>query len=373
MLDEGKVIDLEEVVRKRLNRLVNVRRGRNHEAIKTLSALDSAWDELNGGLEKDTQDVFQQMTLEERAMDEARALLEKNPFETIDPNAIIIAGKVVEETRRTGIPGLRIHVKIGSKVIAESTTDLYGNFTVSLGNLDVDGLVLDVLADEKLVILSRELALPRVGSIQRLILEVAGVPSLAERIEGGKANRDSIDSSGETVSARLANMREAQTALAELNALSREGLNTLREQLNTPPPIFPGSGPGPEPEPEDPIITPDGGGGTEDPVVEEPTGSFSISGKLTRAGVSNFSGLTVILFDKNKRLLEKDASAPVKENGVYRIQYHSDKLQGSGPKFFEAQVRVVDRRGVEQYRSRNTVTFKPGGNQIFNIKLKSTI
>lgn len=255
-------IDYENAVHERLKNIIDSKRSENEAAVGRLKSLESSWNDLNKSLEQEIKAEFDLMVLEEQATERARSLLRKNCV-PVKKNAFVIAGKVVDAESMVGLPGLLIKIVKNrckeQEVLTESRTDPFGNFTgtISPDNLDDKNcgkkvLTFLVFSDPKTLVHSEDKPMQiKRGKVEHVTLAIPCGANISDRLEGGKAVRDSVEKDAEVVSLRLTNMREAHTAVNRLAAVSLEDLQILSEELSIDPPDLPSPDIPDSPLPED--------------------------------------------------------------------------------------------------------------------------
>jgi hypothetical protein len=266
-MKEKRIPDTEiDPVCKRLERLVEVRKTANEEALGRIKFLTDSWGPLNKTLEVDIKDEFELMDLENQALDEALGDLEENRTRPVE-GAFTIAGKVLSEREKIGLPNVNVLVlqRIGkkSKLMVKGITDNLGNFVFRLGDETFDGndrseleVEYQVFAGDGTLLHSEVQPLTRrLGGIGRVMLAVAETDVVSDQLEAGKAVRDSILDSRNLIASRVENMRGAHDALAKMTGIVRDELDALHEALTVPPPeiievITPPSPEDDQPEPE---------------------------------------------------------------------------------------------------------------------------
>jgi hypothetical protein len=280
---ETSPADYDHIVRERVKTIIDRKMVANEAAIGRLNELESSWTGLNKDLEEGIKEEFELIGFESRAMEKARARLDRNPCEVDDENAFVLAGKVRDIDEKAGLPSLLVKV-LGpadrgeeQPVIAEEETDAFGNFTVKFSGEDLEKLQgnnrelgFQVYSDPKTLVHGEDLRMNvRPGRIKDIFLNIKCGDDLIDRLDAGLALRENIDRDEELVRRRVANTSEAHAAFSRRVSIGLEDLGILKDELSIAPPGVPsrigrlvGMEPSEEPEEER---------APEDEVEPEPT------------------------------------------------------------------------------------------------------
>ncbi len=246
--------EYEAIIDERLRNIIDSKSNENEEAIGRLKALETSWKALNSDLEQEIKSEFDNMALEENSTKRALNLLDKNSCVSVQENAFVIAGKVIDEESKIGLPGLLTkiskRVKKEENVPIETYSDHFGNFTGTILLDEKDEpegreekkqtlLFSFFLENGKTVYKEERRMQIKAGIVEKIIISVPCTPELSDQKEGGKYVRDSVEKDAELVKLRFKNMKEANTAISRMAEVGLEDIRELAEELSIAPPGLP--------------------------------------------------------------------------------------------------------------------------------------
>lgn len=249
---ETRIQDLNiDPVASRLNRIIEIKRAENDDAVGKLNKLESSWKKLNKDVERDIKTEFELLAVEEEAATEAVRNLEENRVRP-KKNLFIVSGKVIDAKNKVGLPGLSVIIEAmydeTSITIAEADTNSLGNYTAEISGKKLKEIsrrskkVVFLVYDEKKKLIHSEdksfRLLAGTGKVAHVILAVQEVDDIASRVEAGKAVFDSTKGNAEVIKLRLENMKRAHSDVAEYAELTRVDIKKLSKELSVNPPTI---------------------------------------------------------------------------------------------------------------------------------------
>src|SRR5882762_2701936 len=218
--DTGGEIDFETGIAGRMAALVARKRAENDLAIARIATLDTAWKDVNGGIDEDLKTGLDTVHVEAQAIRDAKERLQRNVCEGVDKNAFGLTGKVVDVKSKTGLPGLTVKIALaldGAAQNVEADTDSYGDFFFSfsldpavLAKLKQVSLLIVVLFGTDTVVYREQRALePKAGAVEHLSIAIDCSGKLNDVLEQGKQVVASVEGDAKLVEARAANFDAA--------------------------------------------------------------------------------------------------------------------------------------------------------------------
>jgi len=244
----GKAIDFESVMLHGLEKIIDAKKNDNMIASRELqkagNKLDSAKESVASNILKELDTTSTDKT----ALEQSKGLLKETCLPIGKKNYFVIAGKIKDERTDTGLPGLSVkisgHVNDQRMEFAETKSDIYGNFTVSIELKDFKDvksinpvLTFFIWSDPESVIHSEDVEMQiKSGRVGTVILSVSCGLDMVDRLESGKTIHDSVDEVQKTVNERTLNMTEIIASLKNILKINREGIRMFSKELLTSPP-----------------------------------------------------------------------------------------------------------------------------------------
>lgn len=247
---KNETINFEEIIRERLNEIIKQKEIENKEAVGKLDMLETSWNKINKSFEDEIKAEIDLVSKDEQTMVKTKTLLKKGPSVVGQEDMFAISGKVVEAESGVGVPSLLIKIlesgEREKRVLAEASSDHYGNFTFSFSGEDLQKiqgtkiLTFHVYSDTKTLVHSEDVQMQvRPGGIKSVTLSIPASAAISDRLEAGKALGESVEKDDELVNSRMSEMKEVHTTLKRLRKVSFEELQKLKEELSGTPPLLP--------------------------------------------------------------------------------------------------------------------------------------
>jgi hypothetical protein len=99
---------------------------------------------------------------------------------------------------------------------------------------------------------------------------------------------------------------------------------------------------------------------------------WMVFGQVLDASGNPALGLTVRVFDRDRRFDDLLGETETDANGDFSVTYHERDFKEAGEKLPELYVLVSDARGTELYTTRDDVRFRAGRSEYFLIRLGKT-
>jgi hypothetical protein len=97
-----------------------------------------------------------------------------------------------------------------------------------------------------------------------------------------------------------------------------------------------------------------------------------VFGQVLDASGVPAKGLTVRVFDRDRKFDDLLGETETDDNGDFSVTYHERDFKEAGEKLPELYVMVSDARGTELYTTRDDVRFRAGRSEYFLIRLGKT-
>lgn len=142
-------IDYDYLINERVRNIIEAKRKENESALGMLNALESSWDVLGKKMDEGIKEEFELIAVDVKAIERAKNLVERNPCIPVEENLFVIAGKVVDQESKIGLPSLTIKVERNQHTLPEMRTDSFGNFALKVlaDKLNESSLRLVLLGD----------------------------------------------------------------------------------------------------------------------------------------------------------------------------------------------------------------------------------
>jgi hypothetical protein len=243
----GKEIDFETGIAKRMDSLIARKRSENQLVIARIATLDTAWKDVNGDIDNDLKTGLDTARVEAQAVQDAKERLTRNVCEGVDKNAFGLAGKVIDIKSKIGLPGLTVKIALGPEGAAqtmEAETDNYGDFFFSFTLEPTDlvvakkvPLLIVVLLDADTVVYRSQRSVePKAGATEHLTITVKCSGSMKDVLEHGKQVAASVEGDAKLVAMRAANFDEAYAVFQRLSETTLSQLRGLKREMSVTPP-----------------------------------------------------------------------------------------------------------------------------------------
>jgi hypothetical protein len=280
-------VDFEGQINKRRDAVIARKRAENDSTVARITALDTGWEDVNGGIDSDLKGGLETVGVESQAIQDARDRLTRNVCEGADKNAFAIAGKLVDIKTKVGLPGLTVEIGFASQATTATTgtqptlvllrddasttrgtggtfssglrintnfqllegggqsisteTDNFGDFlfSIPLGSAltnaagaapTVSALIL-VRFGDTVVLRQPRTFTPMPGATEHLTLEIDCSGKLKDVLEHGKQVAASVANDAQLVEARSANFETAYTTFKQMSDATLSQLRALKTDL----------------------------------------------------------------------------------------------------------------------------------------------
>lgn len=238
-------IDYASTIKKRVEALLERKRTANEAALARIGALDTAWRDVNGEIDKALKTGLDGVGAEIAAMKDAKERLKRNVCDGVDKSSYAVAGKVIDAETKVGLPGLTVTLALedGRDALTAQTSQ-YGDFFFTLSYeggraaaaRSPEALLLVGFDVDTIVYREQRSIEQKPGAITHVTVAIECSGRLKQVLEHGKQIKASVDDDAKLVEQRSANFETAYEAFKEIPDTALSRLRVLKRDLSSAPP-----------------------------------------------------------------------------------------------------------------------------------------